>query len=148
MRIFESQKTGVVLVVLQHGEDLLRSIRLAARETGTHTGVLLSGIGSLRKGRIHTVSTNDLPPENLFIDLPGPLEISNYTGIVAHFEPHVHITLMDGQGKVHGGHLEEGCEVLTLAELSILKIPDLALERVKSTGDLFPMLGRVGASGQ
>ena len=123
MRYFESQETKVVFVVLTNGEGLLESIRAVAKEAAIHTGVLLSGIGSLQKGRIHTVASNNLPPKEAYLDLPGPLEVSNYTGIIADYEPHVHITFMDVQGRVYGGHLEEGCEVLTLAEFSILRVP-------------------------
>lgn len=140
MRIFESVQTGVVFVVLENGEKLLESIRAAAHQAEIHTGVLLSGIGSLQKGRIHTVGTNELPPREDFYDLPGPLEISNYTGIIANYQPHVHITLMDAAGHLYGGHLEEGCEVLTLAEFSILRAPDLRLDRAKEHDKLFPLL--------
>ncbi len=140
MRYFQSQDTGVVFVVLTNGEGLLESIREVAREATIHTGVLLSGIGSLQKGRIHTVASNDLPPKELYLDLPGPLEVSNFTGIIANHEPHVHITFMDLQGRVYAGHLEEGCQVLTLAEFSILRVPDARLARRKLAGDLFPLL--------
>lgn len=140
MRIIESLQAGVVFVVLENGEKLLESIRAAAHQTDLHSGVLLSGIGSLQKGRIHTVASNDLPPKEDFYDLPGPLEIANYTGIIAAYEPHVHITLMDAGGHLYGGHLEEGCEVLTLAEFSILRAPDVRLARRKEMGKLFPLL--------
>ncbi len=142
MKIFESQAAGIVFVVLENGSDLLASIRAAAQQANIHTGVLTSGIGSLQKGRIHTVITNELPPQELYLDVPGPLEVSNYTGIIAAYQPHVHITFMDAAGKLYGGHLEEGCEVLTLAEFSILRVPDARLARRKPQGGLFPLLDR------
>jgi predicted DNA-binding protein with PD1-like motif len=141
MRYFESQETGVVFVVLTNGEGLLESIRELAKGAAIHTGILLSGIGSLQKGRIHTVASNDLPPKEEYLELPGPLEVSSYTGIIANYEPHVHITFMDLQGRVYGGHLEEGSQVLTLAEFSILRVPDTHLARRKAPGNLFPLLG-------
>jgi hypothetical protein len=140
MRIIESKQAGVVFVVLENGEKLLESIRAAAKQADVHSGVLISGIGSLQKGRVHTVGSNDLPPKEDFYDLPGPLEITNYTGIIADYQPHVHITLMDASCKLYGGHLEEGCEVLTLAEFSILRTPDVRLTRRKEEGKLFPLL--------
>ncbi len=142
MQFFEDQPGGLVAVVLQNGEDLLQSIRTAAKQADIHTGILISGIGSLRKGRIHTVANNELPPQELFLDLPGPLEVSNYNGIIAAYQPHVHITFMDDNGKIYGGHMEEGCEVLTLAEFTILRAPGLKLTRRKPEGGLFPMLSR------
>jgi hypothetical protein len=47
---------------------------------------------------------------------------------------------MDLQGKVYGGHLDEGWEVLTLAVFTVLKVAMTRLIRKKSTGALFPML--------
>ena len=140
MKYFESQASGMVFAVLENGSDLLKSIRAVAQQAGIHTGVLTSGIGSLQKGRIHTVMTNELPPQELYLDIPGPLEVSSYTGIIANYQPHVHITFMDVNGKLYGGHMEEGCEILTLAEFSILRVPDLRLARRKSEGGLFPLL--------
>ncbi len=93
------------------------------------TGALLTGIGSLSQARIHTVSTNVNPVENLFLDLEGPLEVTSFTGLIANYEPHIHITMADPQMKMYAGHLEPGCRVLTLSELSILRLPDLRLER-------------------
>lgn len=140
MRIFESQQAGIVFVLLENGEDLLKCIREAARQADIHSGVLISGIGSLQKGHIHIVASNDLPPKEAYYHLAGPLEISSYTGIIAGYQPHVHITLMEPGGRMYGGHLEEGCEVLTLAEFSILRAPDVKLARKKEAGKLFPLL--------
>ena len=140
MRIFESQQTGVVFVTLENGEKLLECIRAAARQADIHSGVLTSGIGSLQKGRMHIVASNELPVKEAYYNLAGPLEIANYTGIIADYQPHVHITLMDTNGRFYGGHLEEGCEVLTLAEFSILRTPDVRLTRKKAADKMYPML--------
>jgi uncharacterized protein len=142
MHFYESKASDIVFTVLENGDHLLESIREVARQADIHTGVLISGIGSLQFGRIHTVLTNDLPPQELYLDVPGPLEVSNYNGIIAAYQPHVHITFMDAQGKLYGGHLEEGCEVLTLAEFSILRVPDIRLARQKPLGGLFPLLSK------
>jgi predicted DNA-binding protein with PD1-like motif len=140
MKWFENESQGVVIVSLGSGDLLLESIRRAAREANLHTGVLMTGIGSLSAGRIHTVATNELPPGEIFLDLPGPLEVISFSGIIANYEPHLHISLMDQAGKCYGGHLEEGCVVLTLSEISILRLSDLRLVRRKGEGDLFRTL--------
>jgi uncharacterized protein len=129
MRTFESKAAAIVFVVLEPGDLLLESIREAARQFDIHTGVLLTGIGSLSKARIHTVLTNTNPVEELYLDLEGPLEVTNFNGLIANFEPHVHITMADPQMKFYGGHLEDGCQILTLSEFSIQRIPDLRLHR-------------------
>jgi uncharacterized protein len=129
MRYFESKQTGVIFTVLEPGDLLLENIRDLARQAEIHTGVLMTGIGSLSKARIHTVLTNTNPVEELYLDLDGPLEVSNFNGLIANYEPHLHITMVDPQMKIYAGHLEPGCTILTLAEISILRIPDIRLHR-------------------
>ena len=129
LRIFESQARGVVFSTLETGDLLLESIRDLVRQADIQNGVLMTGIGSLSKARIHTVQSNDHPVKELFLDIPGPLEVTNFNGLIANYEPHVHITMMDPDGRFYGGHLEDGCQILTLSEFSILRIPDIHLYR-------------------
>ena len=142
MKWFESSEQGVVIVSLGHGDLLLESLRLAASEANIHTGVLMTGLGSLTAGRIHYVITNVMPPQDQFLDLEGPLEVVGFSGIIAGFEPHVHISLMDKDRKFYGGHLEEGCSILTLSEISILRLPDLKLARKLRDGSKISLLDR------
>jgi len=139
MEILEDKPSGIVVVALRPGELLLESLSEVARKAEIPSGIVLSGIGSLTKGRIHTVSSNDYPPSNEFIDLEGPLEVVQFGGIIANYEPHIHISLWDRQHRFHGGHLEDGCEILALAELSIQRLPQLRLTRrtLDSTGIMF-----------
>lgn len=129
MRFFESKETGIVFTVLEPGDLVLESISEVARQANIHTGVLMTGIGSLSKARIHTVLTNVNPVEELYLDIDGPLEVSNFNGLIANYEPHIHITMVDPYMKIYAGHLEPGCAILTLAEFSILRISDLRLHR-------------------
>ncbi len=139
MEILEDTEAGIVVVALRPGELLLESLVEVARRADIHSGIVLSGIGSLTKARIHTVSSNDYPPENEFIDLAGPLEVVQFGGIIASYEPHIHISLWDREKRFHGGHLEEGCEILALSEISIRRLPRLRLKRrpIDETGIAF-----------
>ena len=49
-------------------------------------------------------------------------------GIVADGEPHFHMTFSD-LDKTYSGHLENGCEILYLAEIVLAEIKDLELVR-------------------
>jgi hypothetical protein len=140
LKYFVSQESGVVIVSLGHGDLLLESLRQVARELDIHTGVVMTGIGSLNFGRIHSVVTNIMPPTDKFFDLPGPLEVVGFRGVIASYEPHIHISLMDANGKFFGGHLEEGSVVLTLSEISILRAPDLKLTRKIRDNSPFPLI--------
>lgn len=129
MRYYESKETGFVFILLETGDQLLESICEVARQADIHTGILTTGIGSLSKARIHTVLTNINPVEELYIDIEGPLEVTNFNGLISDYEPHIHITMSDPQMKFYGGHLEPGSTILTLSEFSILRIPDIRLYR-------------------
>ncbi len=131
MEYFEDKETGVVVVALRYGDDLLQSIREVAKQADIHTGVVVSGIGSLRRGHIHTVVSNKYPPTDEYIKLEGPLEIAQFGGIIADYQPHLHINLMTLDRRYLGGHIEDGCEVLALMEISILRLRGLKLQRQK-----------------
>ncbi len=129
LRWWEDTATGVIVASLSHDDLLLESLRALVHTASIANGILLSGIGSLSTGHIHIVSSNDYPPTNEFLHLPGPLEVINFGGIIAGYEPHIHIALWDAQHHYFGGHLEDGCRVLTLIELSILRLRTLQLTR-------------------
>jgi predicted DNA-binding protein with PD1-like motif len=140
VKYFDSPATGVVVLSLGYGDLLLESIRQVAREADIHTGVVMTGIGSLTHGHIHAVVSSGFPPQDKFYQLEGPLEVVGYGGVIANYEPHLHINLMDVAGRYYGGHVEEGCAVLTLQEISILRLPDLRLTRRLRDGSPYPLL--------
>jgi predicted DNA-binding protein with PD1-like motif len=53
----------------------------------------------------------------------------NAGGIIADGEPHIHITLSGAETGAFGGHLEKGCRVLYLAEVTIIKFSGPRLTR-------------------
>jgi predicted DNA-binding protein with PD1-like motif len=55
--------------------------------------------------------------------------VVQFGGIIASYQPHVHISLWDKDRNFYGGHLHEGCEVLALSEISIHRLPELKLKR-------------------
>jgi predicted DNA-binding protein with PD1-like motif len=137
---WESEQTGVIILSLGTGDLLLETLRQVAKDANMHTGVVLTGIGSLTFGRIHSVVTNDMPPKDRFFELPGPLEVVGFRGVIANYEPHIHISLMDEYCHFYGGHLEERCSVLTLSEISMMRVPDLRIVRRMRDGAPFPLL--------
>lgn len=109
---------------IDRGEDLLKNIRKAIEDTKLDTGIVISGVGSLLKARIHMVASNDFPPRDDFLDFEGPLEIVSLQGIIANGEPHLHISIVNRDFKSFSGHLEEGCLILSICEVAILKVED------------------------
>jgi predicted DNA-binding protein with PD1-like motif len=129
MEIFEDRPAGIVVVGLKRGERIFESLEAVARQCDIHTGIVTSGIGSLTKGYIHTVDSNDYPPKEEYMHLEGPLEVVNFGGVIANYQPHIHISLWDKDRNYYGGHVHEGCEILTLSEISIRRLPELRLVR-------------------
>ncbi len=87
MEILEDRDAGIVIVGLRRGELILESLREVAQQADIHSGVVMTGIGSLTRACIHTVRTNNYPPGDEFIELEGPLEVVQFGGIIANYEP-------------------------------------------------------------
>lgn len=131
MESFESSD-GHVIVRLDRGDMALESIERACEEHAVDTGAVVTGIGTFSTLNIHYVDRTDLPDDqtdrNVALELEGAWEVTEINGVVADGEPHLHVTAFDGDRTV-GGHLESGCEVNVLGEVTIRKIDGLSLER-------------------
>ena len=124
MKYWESKERGIVFLSLHHGDDVLDSINACIKEANLQNAVMMTGLGSLTKGHFHVIASNNYPPGDVYIKLDGPLEIGHIAGIIANGEPHLHLTLLDKEHKTWAGHLEPGCEVLTLCEMSLQRVDD------------------------
>jgi predicted DNA-binding protein with PD1-like motif len=104
----------LVMVRLNPGEDILQMLRQAVEENHIQQGLILSGLGSLNRYRVHVVKTTAMPPGDVFFEGEGPFDILALTGAILAGRVHAHITFSNTE-KALGGHLEEGCRVLTFA---------------------------------
>ena len=120
--------TEVIVVRLDQGEDVLASIEEIAHECDLHTGVVLSGIGTLDQATLHHITHTGYPPKDQIVQYEGPIELLSIDGIIAHYGPHLH-TCISIADKTYAGHLEPGCRVLYLAEIAIGKLDGLLLTR-------------------
>src|SRR5688572_5272292 len=103
-----------VALRLDPGEDVLLSLRAAVEEQGIRNAVILSGVGSLDRYHYHVVKTTNVPPGDTFVRGEGPFDILTVTGVVLAGKVHAHVTFSNTEGAL-GGHLEEGCRILTFA---------------------------------
>jgi predicted DNA-binding protein with PD1-like motif len=108
---------------LNPGDDVLLSLRAAVREEGIRNAVIVSGIGSLAAYHVHVVKTTNDPPGDIFMRGEGPFDILAVTGMVLDGKVHAHITFSDTEIAM-GGHLEEGCRVLTFAMIVLVQAAD------------------------
>ncbi len=104
------------------GEDVLRSLRTAVQEHGIADAAILGGVGSLDRYRFHVVETTNLPPGDTFVQGDGSFDILTVTGLVIGGRVHAHITFSNTQVAM-GGHLEEGCRVLTFCIIQLAETP-------------------------
>jgi len=131
MTSFVAPTSGRVLLIhLTNGDDLVQSIEAACKDAGIVTGVLLSGIGSLRRFHYHYIlSTND-KPDDVYEVIESPLELAALQGIILEGKAHLHAVVSEGGTKTYSGHVEdEGSEVQYLVEISILEVKEIKLGR-------------------
>ncbi|MGH2350667.1 MAG: PPC domain-containing DNA-binding protein [Chloroflexota bacterium] len=129
MKYWEEQSRGLVVLSLHHGDDVLECVQRAIREVDLDDAVVMTGVGSLQAARIHVIASNNYPPGDTFFDLEGPLEVAQIAGIIGGGVPHLHTTLFDAKHRAWGGHVEPGCRVLTLCELSIQRLTEVRMTR-------------------
>lgn len=114
---------------LDRGDLLLESILAAIGKNDIQDGAVLTAVGSLSECTYHRVKSLAAKAEDEFITLKGPMEILNVNGLIAAGEPHLHLTLSSLDKGTIGGHLEKGCRVLYLTEITIAKFNGPALAR-------------------
>jgi uncharacterized protein len=124
-----------VALRLDPGEDVLLSLRAAVEEQGIRNAAILSGVGSLDRYHFHVVKTTNMPPGNTFVAGEGPFDILAVTGLVVDGKVHAHITFSNTELAM-GGHLEEGCRVLTFAVVVMAEALDVELTGWDRSGPL------------
>jgi predicted DNA-binding protein with PD1-like motif len=137
----------LVTIGLGPGEYLLESIRAAIADSRIENGAVVSGIGTLKSCRMHYVEHTGFPPRDRFFTLEKPLELLSLSGLIADREPHLHVAVSSGEEETHGGHLEDGSEVLYLAEIGILVFSDHRMVRRADPATTIKRLELKGSGG-
>ena len=128
-RVFEVAKVQEVYrVLLDRDALLLESISDVIKQKGIRDGHVSVTAGSVQECTYHFVTSTAQKPKDEFKTVKGPFEILNAGGIIADGVPHIHITLSSPQG-AFGGHLENGCRILYLGEVTLLKYAGKPLTR-------------------
>ncbi len=130
-RIFDAQVQEVYRVVLDRDAMLLESINSVIKQKGIQDGHVTVTAGSVSECTYHYVTSTAAKPNDAFKTVKGPFEILNAGGIIADGQPHIHMTLSSPKG-AFGGHLENGCRILYLGELTIVKYLGQPLARKKN----------------
>ncbi len=119
--IGRGQMNRIVMGKLGMDIDLLQGIEELVKREGVRTGVILSGIGALKKATFRNLKI--LPPDlkvekhhRLYLELEQPMEIVSLTGWMAtredgEVEVHAHFsasTVVEDKVVTLGGHLISG----------------------------------------
>lgn len=136
MRIESGSIKRVHIVHLNPGDDILLSLREAVRQKEIRHGLIMGAIGSVTAHHFHVVSTVDLPPEDIYIKRKGAYDIANMTGFIFDGRVHCHIIFSDDK-IAFGGHLEEGCKVLTFNVVPIAELDELDITDFDTMKPLF-----------
>ena len=113
---------------LERDDLILESINQAIKEHNIQDGAVLTTVGATQECTYHYVK-DSAKDEDVFVNQKGAAEILNANGIIASGEPHIHITLATGEKGAFGGHLENGCKVLYVSEITIAKFSGPPLTR-------------------
>jgi predicted DNA-binding protein with PD1-like motif len=127
-----AQVREVYRVLLDRNALLLESITDVIKQKNIQDGQVLVTAGSVQECTYHYVTSTALKAVNAYRTVKGPFEILSAGGIIAAGEPHLHITLSSPDQGAFGGHLEKGCRVLYLAEVTIVKYVGPPLFRKKN----------------
>ena len=115
------EKKNIIFLRLFPDEDLNERIKEACRIHDVKTGVVLSGIGQLKKAKLgYFKEKGDYAPD----EFDKPLEILSLTGNICKQEDdyllHLHIVLGNEKKNAIGGHFIEGT-IGIIGEIVLLK---------------------------
>jgi predicted DNA-binding protein with PD1-like motif len=130
----------VIVLRLPPGADVYNTLKEVARQEKIASGVILSGVGSLREITLRNVRLfpDRFPIQDrhrIYTPRAEPLELLALTGNVSQrgseVHVHAHAVVSSGLegGATHGGHLVEGCIVLSTVEIVICAIHGMTMVR-------------------
>jgi hypothetical protein len=108
---------------LRPGQDLKRELLAFAERHALHAPVVLTCVGSLTRLSLRFAHATETTVRT------GYFEIVSLVGCVDPPKGHLHLSAADEAGVVIGGHLMDGCEVYTTAEVVIGELPGVRFRR-------------------
>ncbi len=120
------------------GEDVLGAVKNFIAQASIKQAVVLNGYGTLAAHRLHWVTHNRIPTNNVIASGEGGIEILAMSGLIVDGEPHIHVTLATQQG-AYGGHMEDGCKAYVLCEIFFAEVEGKQLSRPRVAVDVTGM---------
>lgn len=120
------------------GQELLSALRAFVAERRLRAPFVITCVGSVTSATLRLADATAADSSQV-LRLSGRFEIVSLVGTL-NPEPHLHISLADGQGSVVGGHLLGDLSVFTTAELLLGEAEQLLFSREHDPRTGFPEL--------
>ena len=130
---------GKIMVKLEDGENVLEKLKVIVKESGLSSGVILHGVGMLRK-----VKLGYFDGKGYVVDeFEGPMELVSMQGNISSDDKgdiifHIHVGLADRSKSMHGGHLLNGI-VNNVNEILIMKFERVKMRRLSEKTGLMEL---------
>lgn len=109
----------LIVLVLKPGEDLRTTIEAAVEREHITAGTVISCVGALSQARLRMANSGRQSQD--VHDYQGGFEIVSLIGNIGPGRTHLHMSIADQHGKVIGGHIKTGGNIVDItAELVIL----------------------------
>ena len=125
MRSAKGNASALHVLRLQPGEDVRPFLEQWARDNGIEAAAVTSAVGSLTVAHIRYAGRAD------GIVTSGDLEVCSFSGTLAKYGVHLHVSVADRDGAMLGGHMLPGCLVRTTLEIVIQEIGNVRMLRTK-----------------
>lgn len=119
---------------LSPGQDLRKELDAFAQVQHLQAGFVVTCVGSLRKAVLRPANQSEP------LIRTEKFEIVSLVGTLSPDGPHLHIALSDSTGAMIGGHLLEGCEIYTTAEIVVGNARGFRFRRIKDPATGYPEL--------
>jgi predicted DNA-binding protein with PD1-like motif len=108
---------------LAPGADLRRALEDLATSQGAESAFVVAGIGSLDGAHLRLAGADTTT------SIAGPVELLSISGTLTPAGAHLHMSVADAGGRVHGGHVVYGNVVRTTAEILLARLSHWSLTR-------------------
>ncbi len=112
---------------LMPGQDLKKELNAYTKRENLKAAFVVSCCGSLKILKMRLADSNST------FEKLEKFEILSLQGTLSPDGAHLHISVADKEGKTWGGHLLDGCEIYTTAEILIAELPGHQFTRAKDS---------------
>jgi predicted DNA-binding protein with PD1-like motif len=112
----------MIAVCLQPGDDLRESIEKLVRDRAISAGTIISCVGALSQARLRMADT--AREDQNVRDFDGPFEIVSLIGNVGPGRTHLHLSVADKDGRVIGGHVKTGGNIVAITAELVIAVED------------------------